>query len=247
MKTPLLNILESQSSVRITNTHYLYRLLKLLKYCIKYPADGGVKHHILPKCKSWFPEYAKDQNNLILVTPRMHFIIHYLLHKSFPKDPAMYTACWNMSHLNKDTNLSSKQYESLRLHFSQRMRSHNPAKRPGAMDRCRGENNPAKRQEVKDKISKAHKGKIISEEQRIKQSLKMKGRNTGNDNPAKRQEVKDKISKALTGKTKSDTHRAKMSIAAKNSIKQCIHCGIIATSGNIGRWHNDRCKFKKES
>ena len=247
MKTPLLNILESQSDVRVTNVHYLCRLIKLLRHCIDHPLAVGVKHHILPKCKSWFPEYAKDKNNLIIVTPRMHFIIHYLLHKSFPKDPAMYTACWNMSHLNKDSTLSSKQYESLRLQFSQRMKSHNPAKRPGAMDSCRGENNPAKRQEVRDKISNAHKGKIISDEQKANHSLKMKGRNTGNSNPAKRQEVRDKISNALKGKTKSDSHRAKMSIATKSSIKQCIHCGIVATSGNIGRWHNDRCKFRKES
>ena len=29
-----------------------------------------------------------------------------------------------------------------------------------------------------------------------------------------------------------------------NSLKTCIHCGFTTTAGNIGRYHNDKCKHK---
>jgi hypothetical protein len=37
------------------------------------------KHHILPK--SLFPEYEHDQDNLIKLSYRLHYIAHYILWK----------------------------------------------------------------------------------------------------------------------------------------------------------------------
>lgn len=40
-------------------------------------------HHILPKAKDAFPELIDDLDNLIRVTPRQHFILHWLLFRFF--------------------------------------------------------------------------------------------------------------------------------------------------------------------
>jgi len=241
-----IDLLYKQSEYRITNFHFLNRLLKILLWCQMNPDANGVKHHILPKCQSWFPEYAKDKQNITKISNRMHFLIHHLMWKSFPKDKAMYTACWNMSHLNKNVKLSAKQYATIRKLHSDNMRLNNPAKRPGAMDLYKGDGNPARRPDVRKKISDAQKGRIVSDEQKQKQkqSAKMTGRFVGDLNSAKRQDVRKKISDALTGKPKSQEHIRKMSIATKNAFTTCDYCGTYTSAGNIARWHNNNCKLR---
>lgn len=244
-----LHLLELEQHNRITNHHYLTRLMKLLRYCVSHPDVSGVKHHILPKNKSWFPEYAKSKENLVLVSTRVHFLIHHLMWKAFPKDAAMYTAFWNMSHLNKDTKLTTKQYEKIRLLHSIRMKTNNPAKQPGAMDCNLGDNNPAKRPEVRAKISKASKERMNLPEnvEKARQLGKLnKGKHAGELNPSKRPEVRTKISLALSGKPKSELHKIKMSIATKNAFATCQYCGIRTSAGNIARWHNHKCKLRPQ-
>jgi len=238
-----IDLLAKESESRITNLHFLNRLLKILAWCHLHPNKLGVKHHILPKCKSWFPEYAKNNKNIVKISNRMHFLIHHLMWKAFPKDKAMYTACWNMSHLNKNVKLSAKQYATIRKLHSDNMRLNNPAKRPGAMDLYKGDGNPAKRPDVRKKISDAQKGRIVSDEQKQKQSAKMIGRFTGDLNSSKRADVRKKISDALKGKSKSQEHIRKMSIATKNAFKTCRYCGTYTSAGNITRWHNNNCKL----
>ena len=67
--------------------------------------------------------------------------------------------------------------------------------------------------------------------------------------------VKASISKALIGNTygtglkgrpQTLEHRTNRSKALKGMVHptmQCVHCNIIATAGNIKRWHLDKCKF----
>lgn len=40
-------------------------------------------HHILPKADDMFPEFRDDPSNIILLTPREHFIAHMMLAKAF--------------------------------------------------------------------------------------------------------------------------------------------------------------------
>jgi hypothetical protein len=55
----------------------------------------------------------------------------------------------------------------------------------------------------------------------------------GENNPAKRSDVREKISKSKLGKPRP--------------TNTCIYCGIVASTTNIMRWHNDNCKFKNEN
>lgn len=244
-----LNILKNQINNRYTNIHYLERLIKILTFCIKNPEIKGVKHHILPKCKSWFPEFKKDKNNIVFVTSRMHFIIHYLMYKSFPKDSAMYTACWNMTHLNKsDIKINSKQYSKLRELHSQNMKNNNPAKKDGIMLRFKGDNNPAKRAEVREKISKANKGRIVSDEQKEKQSILMTGRYNNHHNPFYgKKHTTDTIDLLKNiAKNRSDDYYIKIAkkLASRPKLK-CPHCNKLIDERNAKRWHFEKCKFKQ--
>lgn len=189
---------------RPTNNHYLNRLIKILYYYANnVPIDCYEKHHILPKNKSWYPEFSKDSNNILKVPIKAHFIIHHLLHKSFPKCPAMYTAFWNMTHLNKSVKLTSKQYSSIRKLHSDNMKINNPSKGFGVMDGIRGELNPAKRPEVREKIRKARLGKVVSDDTKLKQREKMIGRYDGENNPfygkshSEKSKEKVRLSRAL--------------------------------------------------
>jgi group I intron endonuclease len=85
-------------------------------------------------------------------------------------------------------------------------------------EKQRGEKNPAKRPDVREKISKAKIGRP-----RLDQ--------LGDLNSAKRPEVRKKISENLKGKQKQKI--------------QCPHCIKTGQASNMYRWHFNNCKYKK--
>ena len=80
-------------------------------------------------------------------------------------------------------------------------------------------------------------------EVRAKRSKSMIGKNVGKDN-SKAIEAARLVN---TGRNISDDHRSKIAAAgvfkAMNSKKiKCKYCGTEGNPGNIGRYHNDKCK-----
>jgi len=75
--------------------------------------------------------------------------------------------------------------------------SHKGKKNPSHSEWMRGENNPSKRLEVREKLSKKLKGRIISEESNEKRRKAMKGRRKGPQS----EEHKKKISESLEGRS----------------------------------------------
>ena len=68
-----------------------------LEELIQYLTDNidnteGHKHHILPKCRKWFPEYINDKENIIRLEGGKHLFAHKLYKQAFPKDPSMFSA-----------------------------------------------------------------------------------------------------------------------------------------------------------
>ena len=69
-----------------------------------------------------------------------------------------------------------------------------------------------------------------------------------------KKELNDKISIGLrkANLKRSDEYKEKMSISLKNKSDQihrkseCKYCGIITNISNIVRWHNEKCKDKKD-
>lgn len=117
------------------------------------PVEGySESHHIIPRCIGGSDNYE----NLIYLSAREHFIAHVLLVKIYKNKKLLYAA--NMMSNFKKYN--SKQYSWLKeLHF----------------------NTPVS-EETKKKISEGNKGKKVSEETKIKISIKAKERLSKSEN-----------------------------------------------------------------
>jgi hypothetical protein len=116
-------------------------------------------HHIIPKSKGGTGNSNRPKNNpnIVLLTAREHFLAHWILWRIY-RDRQSALAFHKMMSTNKNQNrvLSSRGYEEARLAFRQT--------------------------NIGNQYGKG-KTKIISEEQKLKQSELMKGRYDGKNNP----------------------------------------------------------------
>ena len=135
-------------------------------------------HHVLPR--SMFPEYSKDKWNLVLLTPREHFICHWLLVK-FTSDEFYYKMCKALHKMLQNRSFSSRYYEIARKYNSISMM---------------GDNNPSR------KYGGPNKGKVYTEEQRRRVSLSHIGLKYPNKKPFS-EETKNKMSLAASYKYKN--------------------------------------------
>lgn len=173
-------------------------------------------HHIIPKCKggSGSSNRPKNNNNIVLLTAREHFIAHWLLWRIYG-DRQMALAFHKMmsSKNNIKRFTSSRGYEEAREAFR-----------------------------ITNIGNKYGKGqvKIVSEEQKRKQSESMKGRYLGELNPSKRPEVRKKISEKLKGRKKTESQIQRM--REQECIKkECPHCKNFFDVRNAKKWHFDNC------
>lgn len=79
------------------------------------------RHHIIPSCMggSDLPE------NLVLLTPREHFVCHRLLVKIYPSHIGVNNALWIMINTRADVK-NSNQYNTCKRRVVERMVLHNP-------------------------------------------------------------------------------------------------------------------------
>jgi hypothetical protein len=117
-------------------------------------------HHILPKslggegsAREW-----RTHPNIVLLTPKEHITAHKLLWYSDPKDKRLFWAYHTMTKMNAKTNsrnprLTHREYHEIRT---------------TQVLLVSGDNAPSKRPEVARKISESQKGKILSEQTKIK-------------------------------------------------------------------------------
>jgi hypothetical protein len=104
---------------------------------------------------------------------------------------------------------------------SEFMKLSNPAKVPGTMDCIKGDKNPAKRADVRAKLSQFN----VSKRPEIKEKRRQ---HMLENNPASRDDVRIKIKQS-----------------AQNRIRvTCPHCSKTATPALFTRWHGSNCKNK---
>ena len=149
-------------------------------------------HHIVPRSLGG----TDSPDNLVLLTAREHFICHWLLTKIYTGDAKskMIYALNGMKRHNR---------------FNERYESAITAR---VYDRMKAEFAKVHSQTMKGRPSN-NKGRSVTEEQRLKNSLANKGKKRSADAIARTvakqlgsrrsQETKDKISAALKGRTKS--------------------------------------------
>lgn len=124
---------------------------------LRYKPDGYYEtHHIIPRSLGG----SDDTENLVCVTAKEHFILHYLLTKITEGDDRrkMLHAFMLMagSNENQDRYINSRLYDSKKIEFAESQRQ----RFTGVL----------KTEEHKQKISKTLTGKVTSEETKQKQS-----------------------------------------------------------------------------
>ena len=226
------------------------------------------RHHILPKCVG-----GKDtKDNLILLTPREHFLAHWLLVKMYEgkQKSSLSYAFWKMCSCNGN---QVRNFNSLKYEIAKRSISQN----------CSGENHPSygKKMSVESRkimsdnqmgITNSMYGKdawnkgLSKDENEILMGVsnKTKGMSTRGTGWNHSEETKQKISEGHKGKRLSDTTKKKLSDLNKGKklsdetkkkmsdsrkgkpqkLLTCPHCKKVGGT-TMYRWHFDKCKFKE--
>jgi hypothetical protein len=226
------------------SNHNLDRYIKFISNINNTKDIITEQHHILPKSMGG----SNDISNLIDLTPRQHFLAHWMLWKAYKSKEmtaAFFSMCnQNNQYQNRDFIVSSRIYEKLRIEFS--MMISISTKKLWEDEHYR-EKHKATNLTDKTKNLRSQKAKELWEDPvyREKSVLARKqawaeGRvnrdhskcgTKGDNNPAKRPEVK--------AKNTGDNHYSNREGYVK---PQCPHCGITSTPTNIKRWHGDKCK-----
>jgi hypothetical protein len=155
------------------NYQYIYQQLiksSKNKNRIKNDTDSYYeKHHIVPKCLGG----NDDNDNLVLLTAREHFIAHKLLCEIYPDNDKLHYALWRM--MNPQSKRHKRSYNISSYDYERRKKL---------------------QQEQVRKLGLSNKGRNISEEQKIKIREKRKLQIIS-------EETKTKISNTLKNKPKN--------------------------------------------
>lgn len=204
------------------------------------------RHHIIPRCIGG----TDDDDNLVLLTAREHFIVHKLLCEIHPNDNKLLYAYWMMSNKTQSENqqrlynITNREYERIKLLISETRKSftHSDESKKkisqsgkGKIPWNKGLKNPFSA-EALDKMSKAAKGKTawnkdISPSDETKRKMSEWQRNR--INKPKSEEHKLKISKTLTGRKygpMTEEHKQKIRQTKLNKKKHKLNLDLISKS-----------------
>lgn len=143
-------------------------------------------------------------------------------------------------------------------------KDYNPARDPAELqrraERMRGDNNPAKRPDVRLKKSQAmagrpahNKGKARTEEERLAISrgrtgikYSEEGRRKLSESRKRQFELGDRRLPNNKGRIMSQSQKQQLSESAlARERATCPHCGKVCDKGNYSRWHGNNCKMKE--
>lgn len=227
--------------------------------------DGSLEnHHIIPK--SLGGDDSKD--NLVLLTPKEHYIAHLLLIKLYEgKEKAKMCFALMMmfnSNHNQKRLFCSRRYEEAKLlvyencggdnHHNYGKKIWSDLEKMEISERVSGDKNPMygkppwnkgkklkpHSEETKKKMSESHKGKVKTKSHKENLSKALKGK-------SKSMEHRQKLSDANKGKVKSKEHKEKLSKALtgkSQKVIKCPHCGTEGGVSSMRRWHFENCRLK---
>lgn len=184
-------------------------------------------HHIIPKCL----DGTDDEYNLVLLTPREHYIAHFLLWKN---DKTNYKLFAPLLFFKKNIHVkNSRTYNQIRTQHILFMKNNNPStylshtskKSKSEKLKLYHSNRPA---EHNKKISEKAKGKqrrlgaILSDEAKNKISESLKEHYKNNPN-AINEETRKKMSLSSVGRIPSAETKLKLKSSAENRKKYRCH------------------------
>ena len=171
------------------------------------------RHHILPRCMGG----DDDDDNMIDLYGREHFIAHKLLAEENPKNEKLVYAWWMMSNIKTNTQeryeLTAEEYEDVRTALHESMKGHPVS------------------EETRRKIGRVHKGKVMSAASRLKMSQSRKGHIVTEETRCKigkskknlSDDTRQKLRDINLGKTISQEVKDKMS-EAKRDRMVAVYC-----------------------
>jgi 5-methylcytosine-specific restriction endonuclease McrA len=222
--------------------------------------DRTERHHIKPRSLGG----ADTSDNLVDLTPREHFICHWLLvkmttgkdhHKMLNALRMMRAENPNQQRYN--TKITSRVYESIKKEYAELQ----SVKLRGAGNGMYGKTQSA---ETREKIRQKNLGKKLTAEQienlkkaitgkkkpplstehRAKLSANHRSKQADFDGTLSK-ETRAKISaKAIGRKQSEETIKAKADAirGSKREKKLCLHCSQLVAVNGYARWHGINCK-----
>ena len=193
----------------------MFSRLSLKPQRIKEKREGKYfeGHHIIPKCKGGTGTSARPKNNpnIVLLTAREHFLSHWLLWRIYGNRQMALAFHKMLSTTNKHKRIiSSRGYEEARNAF--------------------------RLTNIGNQYGKGFK-KVISEEQKKKQSEIMKGRYFGEKNPfynkTHNEATKEKIRQSRVGLNKEKIWNYK---GKKMVIKDNVIVGVFDTAKEVANF-----------
>lgn len=182
------------------------------------------RHHIVPKCLGG----TNDDDNLIDLFAREHFIAHKLLAKENPENKSLIYA-WHMMSVVRNSEcleVSPEEYEEARIAF---------------IESITGENSLSYGKNISDehkqKISEANKGRIFSLKHCKRLSESHAGKNNPNYGKSPSEETRIKLSNSNKGKTRSEETCRKIS-----EVNKGRHIG--EDNNFYGKHHSQEAKQK---
>jgi hypothetical protein len=211
-------------------TKMYFRLVENAKSSIR---DGYVEaHHIIPRCLGG----PDEEENLVLLSYREHYICHALLIKMHDSDK-LKLAYWAMSNQNKCKYYKSRLYAQAKREY---------------VDSISGENHWAKNEDFRKQVSK-------SWNQTRKKSFSLKV--SGNNHWSKRVDMTnhaeymrsfidhEAVSKAQSAMMRERNPMKDPNIAAKLKKPKirviCPHCNKEGGKPIMIRYHFNNCKERK--
>lgn len=152
------------------NQHYNSRYEKFIDSLKTQTVLGYTeRHHIVPKSLGG----SNDKSNLIRLTPRQHYIAHWMLWKIY--GGAMTRAFFLMSHEDRNHRINSKTYKLARENYSQQVKE----------QMAKQSNVPKFTVEHREKLRQAKLGTTLSAETRKKLGDAQRGRKLSDETKLK--------------------------------------------------------------
>ena len=246
--------------------HY-YKLVETRRLLDRSRNNDGTleQHHIIPRSLGG----SDLDDNLVLLTPREHFIAHWLLYKMHVGQNkakmayAFFRMCSN--NTNQKRLITARQYDIAKTAMQNSCKGINHPRyskklwsdeqKQAISDRQMGEKNTMY---GKSPWNKGIKG-VCYHSDETKQKLREQRLNK-----PRSEETKLKISQSHIGKSKSESHKEKLRLAnlgktrsqesidktanalrgKKHQIITCPYCNKTGGAIAMYRWHFDNCKDK---
>lgn len=148
------------------------------------PNEYTENHHILPE--SMYPEYAKENWNLVRLFPEEHLTAHLLLARIHKNKEMVYAA--NM--MTSMRRVNNKKYGWVKRRHSELMKMRKGIPNPAVQ----GDKNPAKRPEVREKMRKP---KSEQGRENIRKAIAKQDRKKENNSFYGKTHTKENLEKAV--------------------------------------------------